>query len=521
MQNTRFLWPLVILIVFGLLYRLWPIVAGMPALANFFITEDGYLMLTVARNMAIGEGMSVSAGTIPTNGVQPLIAFIFAVPYWFSDGDKVSSLISIHLIHAAIALAAVFAIRRFASHILAPRDAAPIWAWGVGVLWFLGPLLLRHSMNGLETGLYTLVALTTLLVFARVLDQGEGASTRLRLGLGAMCGLVVLARNDAVFLVAALFAVWAVIELFVTRQGVFAMITRLVGPGLLSIAVAAPWLINNMLRFGSIVPVSGTAQNMSASFGQNASLLPSKLFETGFPMLPIPAGLETNPMVIALTGGLLGLCVLVLIWRVMRHASLAGKALVFACLGHGAALAFYYGYFFGAPHFLSRYMAPLAPFLIVAALATALECGRWLIRARPDALAWAYVSGGLVLSLALLIRAAMPGVTLQGHEQIVAWTRDNVPQETWVGAVQTGTLGYWHDRTYNLDGKVNPEALAARQTEGHVLNYVTQSQIDYVIDWAEVGNWVTFPEAADGFGAAFETIVQDRDANLSVMKRTN
>ena len=53
----------------------------MPALANFFITEDGYLMLTVARNMALGEGMSVSNGTIPTNGIQPMIGVFFAVPY--------------------------------------------------------------------------------------------------------------------------------------------------------------------------------------------------------------------------------------------------------------------------------------------------------------------------------------------------------------------------------------------------------------------------------------------------------
>jgi hypothetical protein len=54
------------------LYRLWPILAAQPALPEFFITEDGYLMLTVARNMAIGLGMSVSEGTIATNGIQPM-----------------------------------------------------------------------------------------------------------------------------------------------------------------------------------------------------------------------------------------------------------------------------------------------------------------------------------------------------------------------------------------------------------------------------------------------------------------
>ena len=52
-----------------------------------------------------------------------------------------------------------------------------------------------------------------------------------------------------------------------------------------------------------------------------------------------------------------------------------------------------------------------------------------------------------------------------------------------------------------------------------VLNYVTESKIDYVVDWAGVGGWVSFPEAQDGFAQAFELIVYDEEANLSVMRR--
>ena len=123
------------------------------------------------------------------------------------------------------------------------------------------------------------------------------------------------------------------------------------------------------------------------------------------------------------------------------------------------------------------------------------------------------------MSGALLIRLLLPGAPTQGHEQIVAWVAENVPVEAWVGAVQTGTLGYWHDRTINLDGKVNPQALAARRTEGHVLNYVVDSEIDYIVDWAGVGNWVTRPGSEDGFADAFELVLQDRDADLSVIRR--
>ena len=502
-------------LIFGTGYRLWPVFAGMPTLANFFITEDGYLMLTVARNMAIGNGMSVSDGTIPTNGVQPLIAFFFAVPYWITGGDKVTSLIGIHLIHTATALGCVFAIRALAARMLAPHYAASHWPWVVALSWFLGPVLLRHSMNGLETSLITLAAVLTLLIFARVLDGEDGL--RNRLWLGVACGLAVLARNDAVFLVAAIFLTWAVWDLAVARQSFGRMAARLVPPGLLSIAVAAPWLLNNLLRFGSIVPVSGTAQSLDIPLGANLPLLPVKLFETAFPMLPIPGGLETMPLVGAICGASIAAVIGIALWRIAAEGTPVTRALALAFFAYAAALSCYYGLLFGAPHFLSRYLAPTAPFLILAALIAALETGR-LLRLGP-VLGWAYTGIGAVLILGLLMRALLPGVTLQGHEQVVEWTRENLPEDTWAGAVQTGTLGYWHDRTLNLDGKVNPEALTARRMQGSVLDYVVRSKIDVIVDWAGVGIWITQPVEGGTFGDTFDLVLQDQDRDLSVMVR--
>lgn len=506
------------LVLAGLAYRLWPVLAGMPALADFFMTEDGYLMQTVARNMAIGLGMSVSEGTIATNGVQPLATFLFALPFLATGGDKVTSLAGIHLIQAGIALAALFAVRRFALRLLAPRDPASVWPWAAALLWFLGPISLRHSMNGLETGLYTLVLLLTLLVFARVLDRGPAAGTGARLGLGAMCGVAVLTRNDAVFFVATLFLAWAAVELFAHRTTFATMIRRLVPPGLLAATIVAPWLLNNLLRFGSVVPVSGIAQSHDAAFGQNAALLPAKLFENIFPMVPVPGSLETEPAIMAAAMATAAVTLAALAWRVLRHGDAILRALVFVYAGHGAALAFYYGFLFGAPHFLSRYLAPLAPLMILGALVTALEAGRFL-RRTPQTLAWAYTGGGIALSLALLLRAVLPGATLQGHEQVVAWARANIPDKAWVGAIQTGTLGYWHDRTYNLDGKVNPAALAAKRAEGHVRAYVLGSEIAYLIDWQWIAAWVKAPAARGGVGDAFEVVVDDPGANLAVLRR--
>jgi hypothetical protein len=506
-------------IIAGLLYRLHPIALGMPALAETFLTEDGYLMLTVARNMAIGLGMTVSDGTIATNGVQPMATFLFTIPYLLTDGDKVAGIVGVHLILAIIALAAVFAVKALAARLLRDQDAGALLPWLVGALWFLGPVLLRHSMNGLETGLITLVTVVTLLQFARVVARGTGASLADCLGLGLMCGLAFLARIDAAILGTAIFAVWAIDMLTRQRQGIGTVLARLVPAGIVSLVVAAPWLLNNLLGFGSIMPISGSAQSLDTEFGAHAELVPVKVFEHLFPMLPVPAALERNPLLVLV----LGISTVIVLAAYLVRVAIAGspvtRAVVAAYALHAVALVAYYGLFFGAPHFLSRYLAPLAPLLIVAAVSVALDLGRWLMPRRRKALAMTYGLGGLILSGALLVRLLLPGAPDQGHEQVVAWVGENVPEEAWVGAVQTGTLGYWHDRTINLDGKVNPEALEARRTEGHVLNYVTASEIDYIVDWAGVGNWVRFPEAEGGFADAFELVLQNPGLDLAVIRR--
>ena len=506
----------VVLLVVGTLYRLLPVFLGQPALAEMFLTEDGYLMLTVARSIALGEGMTVAAGTIPTNGVQPLATYLFAVPYMVTGGDKVSSLVGVHLIATGVALLGAIAMKRFAAQVLAPQDDDERWSWLAAALWFTGPLLVLHTMNGLETGLYTLVILVTLLQFSRVLSQGMASGGGARLALGALCGLAFLARNDAAFLVIAIFVLWGLHDLVALRLGLVAVLRRIVPPGLLSLLLALPWLVNNQLNFGSIVPISGAAQSLTARFGQNADLLPSKVFEYLFPMLPVPGALETvTPAMIAFG---VAAC-LILPWFAFRVWQRGGtvRLVVAAYLAHAIAICVYYGLFFGAPHFFSRYLAPVAPILILASIVVLLDLARWTGRARATAVTAGVGLAGLALSVILLGRLLLPGVTEQGHFHVVRWVEANVPEDAWVGAVQTGTLGYWHDRTINLDGKVNPDALAARRSKGHVLDYVVDSEIAYIADWNGIAIWAEDQRA--GFSDRFELVVDRPGDNLAVLKR--
>jgi hypothetical protein len=52
-----------------------------------------------------------------------------------------------------------------------------------------------------------------------------------------------------------------------------------------------------------------------------------------------------------------------------------------------------------------------------------------------------------------------------------------------VGAGQSGTLGYFRDRVVNLDGKVNPAALAAAESRRLVDYVAKESNVDVFVDW--------------------------------------
>jgi hypothetical protein len=359
-----------------------------------------------------------------------------------------------------------------------------------------------------------LVVILFVLAFGRIAGQARRLTMTEMLVLGGWAGLAFWARNDAVFLIAALFFVRFVMAVRLPEVGFLRAVWEGAVPGGVSLLVGSPWLLHNKIYFGSFVPISGTSQSHAATIGGNWDILPAKLFETMFPMLPVPGFAETSlAMQIVLAVIVLGVWGTFL-WRVWQ----AGHPFRLALLGYSlfaVMQCFYYGTFFGAPHFLSRYLFPLSPLLVTAAVAQLV----WLAgRFRMMRLAEMGLVASILLGMALTVRLALPGQNPQGHFQVVAWVQANVPEEEWVSAVQTGTLGFWHDRTINLDGKVNPEALAALLNEGHFFDYIIRTpQIRWMADW--YGMAAFGQETRGGFDRAFEVVVADEALNLAVLRR--
>lgn len=512
---------LVLLFACGLGFRAAPLLDHGGRLLRQFPTEDGYLMLTIARNIGVGKGMSTADGTIPTNGTQPAVTFLWALCYRLTRGDKVWGVALVQVTEIVVSLLAAWVLYRLGRRLLGRRpDGRGIAALAAG-LWYAAPLTVQHSMNCLETGVYVLVILLTLWAYLAAWPSENGNwSYRRCLGLGALLSVCFWVRNDAVLLVLAACMVRAFSGLTAPDR----MLARRVGEatlvGLTTLCIAMPWLVYNKAYFGHIMPISGLAEALDARFAGNLAAVPAKLTEYILVIGAIPSRLERQPLVMA--GCLLVIAAFVAwslcLWR-RGHTSVRATMAVFG--GFAVLLAGFYGLYFGAGHFMGRYLFPLSPLPALTTLAglAALwhRARQWRWRTTGTCV---LAASGLCVLVGLNVRTYVQGKTHM-HFQAVEWVQQNVPADAWVGAIQTGTIGYFHHRTINLDGKVNPEALRARLAPGApngIPQYIIDKPIQYIVDWVGVAGWMNLPDLK----GRFELVVRDAalgQYGLAVLRR--
>ena len=340
----------------GLIVRVLPLVQGTGMLIRQ-PSEDGYLLLTVARNIALGHGMSTAAGTMPTNGVQPLITMFDAACFFVAGGDKTRGVALVMALSVVISVLSFFAMLSLGRVLFRQSpDGRRLAALGAG-LWFVSPIVVGHSTNALETGLYFLtlaIAIRYFLLHAADPEQdlpwGKAAV------LGLLLGLAFWARNDAIFLGLAIAGARVATSLGRPAVVIRRRLLEVVLAGSVMAVVGSPWTIHNQLRFGSVIPISGKAE-AAGKLGENLPSLPAKLAETATVVGGIPRKLEGRP---AVQLGCLAIVLLAIgvTWTAFRRGATPVRAAAALGLAHAALLATYYGVFFGAGHFLSRYLSP-------------------------------------------------------------------------------------------------------------------------------------------------------------------
>lgn len=460
----------------GILLRLWSMFGEPNRIFYTFTSEDGYLMQTIARNIAIGKGMTVSDGEVPTNGTQPLATFIYAGVHWLADGDRLLGIRLVNLLQLLCGLLAAWLIYRISllsfGHIASGKTLGSVAA----AVWFCSDLTIMHTMNALETVFYCCSILLTLWWYLRHEQQLWGL--RQRITFGFLLGVCFWWRIDAV-LVALAFGLY---HLGANRKAWIAKIKDMAIAASTMIVVASPWLIANYVRFDSIMPISGTSQQRTKGFTLKSDL-GSIIVDTLTVAGPLIRTVST--------ANILAVFVVLVFCFYLYRSRAAGRLPHRTSLMIGLNLllisSIWYGYIFGAPWFLTRYLFILALFFVVPLTFMVVVLGLPRLRFRSI--------HALILATALLLivtesaTITLTGHQSRGHREFSEWVRHHVPQDAWVGGQQSGMIGFFHDRTYNLDGKVDPYVLQAIQSK-KLFEIIYERNIEFIVGWHQGMDWL-------------------------------
>jgi 4-amino-4-deoxy-L-arabinose transferase-like glycosyltransferase len=362
-------------------------------------------------------------------------------------------------------------------------------------------------MNGLETGLYSLLILVAL-TFYTTIPRHKASLSHWTI-LGAILGLMVLARVDAVFLIFG----FIFVELWRARTR--ALLPLLV-MGIASILVSSPWWIFNYLNFGSIMPQSGQSEAIGVLLATNlfngsvalADILSAFFY---FPYSGYPEWLHWV-WIIAILALILFVVIKLQLVRTIRsrYDLRTLMPLVIASFGF---LIFYLG-FFAAWWFLYRYFHPIGIlWIMIFAIGIEAMLGT-LPNLKPMPRRFLRVSASLIVLSALIFNvnrliASFTTDDIYPGYLIGKWANEH--PNVRIGMEQSGTAGFLAPNVFNLDGKINPEALAARRAH-NIGGYIAKAKFDYLADWELIVNVLV--DNAKSAGAIYV-----RDSTIRTMVR--
>lgn len=436
------------------------------AIADLPFCDDSFYALSAARHLALGHGLSHD-GAQPTNGVQPLWVLLNAGLQWLVAGDRTAGVRLSLALSTGLWLAFAWVMGAGWSRGLPLRDGRD--ARAVAVLGALGSFaVFREFHNGLETGLTLLL----LGVAVRCFDDPRD-DLRSALGRGGALSLLLLARLDTVAFAGAAAGLYLAQRRrergFAARDAVMLAMPAL---------AIAPWLLRNLAIDGHLVPTSGRAESLRVDLAANAwATVQSAGYWALAPLARVPLWHPAGKVAAATAGVVAAALALRAMGSRRERRSVGGAALGL----HVAFVACFYTLRFGAPHFQSRYLAPVMLLMTPWVL-------EMIAKACDDRAArWAAALGAVAVLNVGPMAASLAGATRGGNSNASeqsAWVLAHVEPRCTVGAGQSGTLGYLRDRVVNLDGKVDPRALAA--IRAHALReYVDRRGVEVVVDWPE------------------------------------
>ncbi|MFW6108683.1 MAG: hypothetical protein ACOC8D_02600 [bacterium] len=459
------------------------------------VPDDAFYYVKTAEHLAAGHGPTFD-GLHATNGFHPLWMALCVAAAATGVGGRLA------LAKAVVGLGAALSV----------ATAVVLWgtlrrlsrAWflpAVGVLlYFLNERAMASSLSGLETSLASLLFVAALWLTVRE-ACGEAGGAGREVALGAVLGLLFLARTDTVFYIAAF---WGAAVALAARGR---RLRRAATVAATAAVMAAPWLGWSWWRFGTPVQASGLSvpwvaharyrlagHSTAETVGHGLRLF-AGFVKQGFP------GEMGYPLWFTALAGLGALGVLAARWRDPDGCPAAVRRTV-AVLGGLAAAALGLIFVHTAVRWYPRpwyFDQVIIVFAVGVALAVGVaEPGQTVKRLVWGAYPKAKVDNPLARGFVVLVCALAVAVPTNrclrrlargdwpwAMEMLDAarWLEANTTEDATAAAFNAGIIGYFSDRrVVNLDGAINNAAYAALRRRD-LMGLMREAGVEYYLDF--------------------------------------
>ena len=473
------------------------------------VIDDGFYYLQLARNIARGHGSTFDRVN-PTNGYQPLWAWMLVPIFWCTDSAQLGLTLGMLLATCCGVLAMLLlylALLRLAGLVPALLTTALIATH---------PYFVQLLLGGLETPALFVCLAATALFWAhrgRAVLAGDGPSAR---ALGLLVGLSVLARVDVALVLAPL----GLVLLLWRAPSWRARLRRTLWTGALATLLVGPYVGWNLLAHGHLVPVSGRVKAWVVKTYQGSEAL----FDTteqwrglarttnllSFPHHAFGGeNREDIAPALAFSAALLLLLLLRHAWRT-PSTRVDHRAALLLPLGAGVAAHSAYLYFVyrSCSHWNYHYFFPyaLAHAIALASVtglfsgdlakgfARVVPAGPALLRYRSAAAllaafglaSWPLVRGWREARDHYRSLERPPQLSFRhARYEMADLMARSFPRETVFGAWWAGNLGYFSDRrVVNLDGVINSNTFLDRVLKREALpRYLEQGPVTHLVDY--------------------------------------
>ncbi len=490
LKDKNFVFFAAIIMAYGIFLSIFSVadfptsmkVGFMPYLSDKPIGEDGFYMLDLAWNIANNKGISYAG--LPTTGFQPLVTFLYGLLSWvnikFLGANKWLLLRHVILLGTITHIIFSYLMGCICTFLYKKNKENNILIFRIGsslTIFSFG--LYRISTYGLETGFY-LLGLAYFLLFLLInLKKGHKLDLFKLSYLGFISGLLILTRID--FLIILVFTL-----LILNTKKLFSVYDSCL-IFLISLIISSPWFFYVKHISNKFIPSSGGAQSELINFENisSRSTIFLKSLISHFSIL-IKDGRE-----LLFFGSLIIVFLFLLINFLNENVSKETKKI----LSNNIFMSFSYSiivlsiiYFSTsyATHFYYRYISPISIIVIPIVsinLISILNTKKYL-----------YFSCILLFTLQSYGSLHLGNV---GNTNAVTagYIQSNFQaSKNYIGAFQSGVVGYFNNNVINLDGKLDHNALKAllrhkdKKDSYKFSDFIKEKNINVIVDWEKYIN---------------------------------